>query len=96
MWDSVGKDTLRAHSQVGRAMGCNSMRVSFSGRTSAFQADDTGSNPVIRSIYFIEGLAQFGEHLSYKQKVIGLSPITSAIFLKLLLTLLLFYDIIIL
>lgn len=29
------------------------MRVSFSGRTSAFQADDAGSNPATRSIFLL-------------------------------------------
>ena len=38
----------------------------------------TGSNPVQVTIFF-GGLAQLGEHLPYKQRVSGSSPLTSTI-----------------
>ena len=39
----------------------------------------TGSNPVRVTIF--GGLAQLGEHLPYKQRVIGSSPTQGAIFI---------------
>ena len=51
------------------------MRMWFSGKTSAFQADDTGSIPVLGIFLWKYGLlAQAVEHLTFNQGVAGSSP----------------------
>ncbi len=67
------------------------LRVSYSGITSAFQADEAGSIPATRSIYTMMGsylgrlldiahIAQSVEHFLGKEEVTGSNPVMGSIF----------------
>ncbi len=61
------------------------MRVWFSGKTSAFQADDAGSIPATRSILkkllvVSAHIAQSVEHFLGKEEVAGSIPVMSSIY----------------